>query len=97
MKTTKVGVWRVGRVNDWLFVCCPIMEDAEASRPFAVRRKIIVGLRAIERMIPEMKLKGWMGYTKLQNPHIMKMWANQGGVPFRINVKSEELWFKKDI
>lgn len=97
MKTTKFGVWETGRVNDWLFICCPIMEDAKASRSFAVRRVIIEGFRTIERMVTDMKLKGWIGYTNLQNPHIMKMWAKHGGVPYWIDVKKEQLWFKKGI
>ena len=88
--------WNTEIIHDtWVYISCPIMENASLS--FAIKRKIVTQLKSIERAIQEYKLKGWIGYTKLTNPHIMAMYLKLKAIPYEINKAEQKIWFKKEL
>lgn len=77
---------------DWLYIYAPIMEK-ETS--FKIKRQLVMEFKEIENIIKTSKAKGWIGYAKLTDPHIMKMYGKVGAQPYKID--KEFLWFKKEI
>lgn len=94
-----IRYWDIKTVDNWVFIFCPIMEDAVASKSFNIRRQLYVEFKKLEQIINQSKdyFKGWIAYTKLENPHIMKMYVKVGANPYKINIKEETIWFKKEI
>jgi len=82
--------------NEWLWIWCPIMD--EDIKDFKTLREIYKELKGIEAGIKASNtVRGWIGYTKLKNAHIMRMYAKLGAVPYKINLKDDNLWFRREL
>lgn len=83
--------WKTENIGEWLYVSCPIMDTNIDS--FAVKRKLVEELKQIEKSIKS--LRGWIGYTKLKNSHIMIMYLKFGAIPYKI--EEDRILFKKEL
>lgn len=87
--------WKIEiTANPWIYLSCPVMDRAELS--FSIKRQIVTELQDIEKEVKKDSiLKGWIGYTKLTNPHIMVMYLKCKAVPY--NIGKGKIWFKKEL
>jgi hypothetical protein len=96
-KLDSLKYWNIKRHKDFknfVIITCPAMNKPELS--FGVKRKIYVEIKRIgEHIGPD--VTHWVGYCKLTDPHIMRMWTKIGAQPFYISLKSNNLWFKKEL
>ena len=89
--------WQVlgENVGGWIFIVCPIMN--KPIKEFRVKRGIYKELLNLEKMVVSKGLRGWVGYTRLDNAHIMRMFAKLNAIPFFVDLKKDRLWFKKKL
>ena len=64
---------------------------------FKTKRAVYKELKGIEVALKEAGFTGWVAWTYLNNIHIMKMYVKVGAQPYRINLKQETIWFKKEL
>lgn len=97
MSKDKNKYWQVKITHvPWAYISCPVMDNSELS--FSIKRQLVIELQDIEKNIErENALRGWVGYTKLANPHIMIMYLKQGAIPYKIDVIEQKIWFKKEL
>ena len=88
------GCIEVRLSKSYAFICCPLMEKVLA---FAEIRKIYQDLKVLELDLQMNGLKEVVGYTRLINTHVMKMFVKLGYKPFHLSLKREILWFKKEL
>jgi hypothetical protein len=86
--------WKVKERGDWLWIYCPALTEGVDN--FGDKRRILKELKIIEEVLPD-KYLGWIGYTKLEHWHIMRMYAKVGAKPYGINLEHNTLWFAKRI
>jgi hypothetical protein len=82
--------------NGFACVWCPTLTDSKVDG-FGIKKEILKELKQLEKDLATAGFKGWVSYTELINPHIMKFFAKLKFVPYNIDVKQETLWFKKEI
>lgn len=71
--------------------------DGEIS-DFKTKREIVVEIKKIEAAIRQSSaVKGWLGYTALKNDHIMRMYTKLGAEPYRVDLKDDNLWFRREL
>jgi predicted DNA-binding transcriptional regulator len=96
LQAEKENYWNTEILHDtWVYISCPIMDSQ--ILPFSIKRKIVVQLQEIEKYTKEYNLKGWIGYAKLSNPHIMIMYLKVGAIPYKIDAIEQKMWFKKEL
>ena len=64
---------------------------------FKTKREVYKELKEIESGLKDVGFTGWVAWTYIINPHIMKMYVKVGAQPYRINLKQETIWFKKEL
>ena len=64
---------------------------------FKTKREVYKELKEAERGLSEIGFKGWVAWTYLVNTHIMKMYVKVGAQPYRINLKQETIWFRREL
>lgn len=88
--------WSVRVEGKYLFVQSDTLHRGGLS--FGEKREVVKELKCIEGMIKnDKKLFGWVGYTWLHFPNVMKLFRKIGAMPYEINVGEELIWFRKEI
>ena len=64
---------------------------------FSTKREIYRGLKELECLLKDAGFKGWVSWTELTNPHIMKFLTKLKSYPYGIDLKRETIWFKKEF
>ncbi len=88
--------WNKGIVDGWLYITCPVMEDAKAMKLFSMKRKVYEELKDIEKELKNSELKGWIAYTGVKNTNMLSILLDQGAVPYKINKEESVIWVKKE-
>ena len=81
--------------NGWVNIYCPTLHEGISD--FKTKREVYVELKQIESDLKDAGFTGWAAWTYVKNPHIMKMYAKVGAQPYRLNIKQETIWFKKEL
>ena len=64
---------------------------------FTIQKEIYKELKQLEGLLKDVGFKGWVSWTELTNPHIMKFLTKLKAYPYGIDLKRETIWFKKEF
>ena len=79
--------------NGYANIFCQAITDGIDD--FKTKREVYVELKEIESGLKDAGFAGWVAWTKIDNPHIMKLYVKVGAQPYRLNLKQETIWFKR--
>ena len=82
--------------NGYANIYCPTIHEDQVSS-FSIKRQIYKELFRVESVLKESGFIGWVAWTGLCNPHIMKFFRKIGARPYEIAIKEEAIWFKREI
>jgi hypothetical protein len=83
--------------NGYANIYCQTMHDGVKHSKIKIGREILTELRQLERFLKDSGFKGWVSWTQLINPNIMKMLTKIKAYPYGINLKQEKIWFRKQF
>lgn len=86
--------WKAVDRGDYAFIYCPTL--TKGVKRFGEKIKVYKEFQKMEELLKK-KFFWWVGYTKLENSHIMRMFVKVGAQPFYINLRQNAIWFMKDI
>ena len=82
--------------NGYANIYCPTFTEDRVGG-YQMRKNIYKCFKDLESLLKETNYVGWVTWTKLENPHIMKFLKKVGANPYEIDIKFETIWFKKDF
>jgi hypothetical protein len=88
------GLLEVRRSDNYAFICCPAMDEYISV---GQQRQVYKDLKCIEFELCMDNVCQAVVYTKINNPHMMVMFAKMGYKPFHLSIKRNVLWFKKEL
>ena len=89
--------WGINDLNNgYVNIYCPTITENRVNG-YSVKKAIYKELKQTENFIRKAGYKGWVSWTGIQNPHIMKFLRKIGARPYEISLKKEAIWFKKEF
>ena len=82
--------------NGYANIYCPTITENRVNG-FSTKREIYRELKELEEFLDAGGFRGWVSWTELTNPHIMKFFTKFKANPYGIDLKRETIWFKKEF
>jgi len=81
--------------QDWVVLRSPTMHSLKRHASFAQIREGYKEFCELELLICKGGFKGWISWTTLDSPHIMRLMAKIGAQPYFLEPNQGEIYFKK--
>ena len=89
--------YRVNAINgNYATIYCPTTHEYKVHG-FGDMRAIYKELKELEENLKALGFKGWVLWTQLRNFHMMKILTKLKSCPYGIDLKTEAIWFKKEL
>lgn len=82
--------------NGYANIYCPTITENRING-YSCKKAVYKELWQTEAFLKKSGYKGWISWTGLVNPHIMKFFRKIGARPYEISLKKETIWFKKEF
>lgn len=95
--------WQVRGIleNGFCHVISPTMladpDGTNIFTNFSEKRQLYEQFKKMEVVLRKHNIHGWIVSTEIDRPNIMLLIAKCGGEPFKIDLKSNQIWFQKTL